>query len=411
MEDIHENNRIQLDAQEGRFSLKSLNNIVANADDEKIDEKYEKGETRIVTEQARYPLNTILNLVKDEKYNLNPEFQRRHRWSIEKKSKLIESFIINVPIPPIFLYEVDFSKYEVMDGLQRLTAISQFYDNLYALTGLEEWKELNGKKYKDLPDKVKAGIDRRYLSSIILLQETSRQDKNKERSLKQLVFERLNSGGEKLKAQETRNAIFPGIFNQKCIELSEDKYFRILWEIATSDTDGLLFQESELGEAIDSSKYLLQNKLYREMEDVELVLRFFAYRQIEKLNQFQTVEVFLDSYLEFANNFPEELVSKLEQVFRYSIKLIYDVFGDKALHLRKPNTKNSPSKVIYDPLCYVISNNIRYSEILRAKKNDIRKDFDSFLKSKSDQFEGRFANRADVIKRINLLSEFIAKYL
>src|SRR5690606_6635683 len=80
---------------------------------EEINEKYKKGEVRIITEQARYPLNTIVNLVSSEDYILNPEFQRRHRWDVSRKSKLIESFIMNVPIPPIFLYEVEYSIYEV----------------------------------------------------------------------------------------------------------------------------------------------------------------------------------------------------------------------------------------------------------------------------------------------------------
>ena len=82
---------------------------------QEINEKYDKGEVRIITEQARYPLNTIVSLVNSGDYELNPEFQRRYRWSNQQKSRLIESFIMNVPIPPIFLYEDKFSHYEVMD--------------------------------------------------------------------------------------------------------------------------------------------------------------------------------------------------------------------------------------------------------------------------------------------------------
>ena len=83
--------------------------------DDLINQKYVKGDVRIVTEQARYPLNTIAGMVESEDYELNPEFQRRHRWDTEKQSRLIESIIMNVPIPPIFLYEDRFSHYEVMD--------------------------------------------------------------------------------------------------------------------------------------------------------------------------------------------------------------------------------------------------------------------------------------------------------
>lgn len=94
---------------------------------------------------------------------------------------------MNVPIPPIFLYERDFSEYEVMDGLQRISAIIEFYENSYQLRGLEEWPELNGRTYSELPEQVRKGIDRRYLSSIILLKETAKTPEEARR-LKELVL-------------------------------------------------------------------------------------------------------------------------------------------------------------------------------------------------------------------------------
>ena len=174
-----------------------------------INEKYMKGETRLVTEQARYPLPTLKELFsKESTYELQPDFQRRKgRWSIEKKSKLIESFIINVPVPPVFLYEVSFANYEVMDGLQRISTIIDYYNDEFELTGLDQWAELNGMKYSELPEKIKEGIDRRYLSSIILLNESA-SNPQKAMQMKQLVFERLNTGGETLSGQEISNAIY-----------------------------------------------------------------------------------------------------------------------------------------------------------------------------------------------------------
>ena len=142
--------------------------------DEEINNKYVSGEVRIVTEQARYPLDSIVPMLDGGKYVLTPEYQRRHRWDQIKKSKLIESFIMNVPIPPVFLYETDYAYYEVMDGLQRLNAIRDFYKNGYELQVLELWPELNGSTYDRLPEKIRQGIDRRYVSSIILLQESAR---------------------------------------------------------------------------------------------------------------------------------------------------------------------------------------------------------------------------------------------
>ncbi len=191
--------------------------------DEDINEKYVKGEVRIVTEQARYPLKTIVTLLDSGDYELQPEFQRRHRWYEYKKSQLIESFIMNVPIPPIFLYEDRASHYEVMDGLQRLTAIYEFYTDKLVLEGLEKWPELNGCRCSQLPDQIKRGIDRRYLSSIILLYETAKNEEEAQQ-LKQMVFERINSGGVRLTPQESRNAVLRGPLNDLCCKLSRNRY-------------------------------------------------------------------------------------------------------------------------------------------------------------------------------------------
>jgi hypothetical protein len=174
------------------------------ATDEELNSRYVTGEVRIVTESARYSLAGILKMLEEEvgsgterrpRYELDPEYQRRHRWSKERKSRLIESFLMNIPVPPIFLYEHDYAQFEVMDGRQRLTAIAEFYRNEFALDGLEYWKELNGRTYEKLPSKVRDGVDRRYISSIILLKETAR-DEQQAAQLKKLVFERLNCSGD-----------------------------------------------------------------------------------------------------------------------------------------------------------------------------------------------------------------------
>lgn len=136
------------------------------ATDEELNSRYAKGEIRIVTEQARYPLAGILGMLKEEiegengperRYKLDPEYQRRHRWSDERKSRLIESFLINVPVPPVFLYERDLARFEVMDGRQRLNALSEFYADGFALKGLQYWSDLDGRKYSELPSKVRDG--------------------------------------------------------------------------------------------------------------------------------------------------------------------------------------------------------------------------------------------------------------
>lgn len=385
-------------------ALEENEGILSN---DEINEKYKKGEVRIVTEQARYPLNTIVNLVNSDDYILNPEFQRRHRWDTSRKSKLIESFIMNVPIPPIFLYEAEYSVYEVMDGLQRLTAISQFYEDKFALQDLEEWKELNGLKYSQLPEQVKKGIDRRYISSIILLQETAKTVAEANR-LKQLVFERINSGGEKLKAQEIRNALYPGGLNNLTISLSRNEHFCRMWNIPFPDEN-----EIETGQP---RQEVIENKYFKDMSDAELVLRFFAYRQI---NQWQgnTMEFFLDEYLKKGNEqFTDEVLDNLKNIFEQTTKFAYELFEEKAFWLHRNREDKwfhyeRPTKILYDPLMQVLANNLENKDKILSKKAEILEGLEVFHKREHETFKGRDTNKTKVLERIVILDKYLKSFI
>ena len=376
--------------------------------DEEINQKYVKGDVRIVTEQARYPLDSITNMIDSDKYELNPEFQRRYRWSTRKQSRLIESFIMNVPIPPIFLYEDRFSHYQVMDGLQRLTAIHDFYKDKLALEGLQEWQELNGRRYSQLPDQVKSGVDRRYLSSIILLQETAKNEREAER-LKQIVFERINSGGVKLEAQEARNAIYNGPLNQLCIKLARNEYLCKTWDIPESTleeiTGGPISQE------------LLENEAYRKMDDVELVLRFFAYRQRLK-NPRGSLEEYLDAYLKYGNYYSREVLSQLEDLFNRTIKLVYETLGERAFRLWRPR-KNQPwdwydraAKTAFDPIMYVFSQRIDDAENIIKRRKIFQDRITIFYEKNYENFGGRSTtNISNIAERNRLFEEFLSSIL
>jgi hypothetical protein len=364
--------------------------------DSEINAKYKRGEIRIITEQARYPIKNIKSMIESNDYKLNPEYQRRKRWDNVRKSKLIESFIMNVPLPPIFLYEYEYSKYEVMDGLQRLTSIVDFYSNEFALEGLEYWTELNGKKYSELPIEVKKGVDRRYISSIILLEETAKTPKEAE-ELKQIVFERLNSGGEKLTSQETRNALYPGKFNKLCIKLSENKKFKIMLKIPCEEDE------------------LIKNTSYRKMVDVELVLRFFAYRFLKEFKT--TKEKFLDEYLKQANRFSSETVNQLEILFIKTINIVWEIFGEDAFLLPKnERTNKKPTTVIYDPLMQSISNFLEYENKILEKKTLIKNlksaDIHKAMASNGKLlFDGKYDHKAIVEQRVKYFNSLIENIL
>lgn len=372
------------------FNLDVLPNEEVIKSDDEINAKYKRGEIRIITEQARYPVNSIVGMIDSGDYELNPEYQRRKRWDDIRKSRLIESFIMNVPLPPIFLYEVDYSEYEVMDGLQRLTTIYDFYKGKYTLTGLEYWKELNGKTYDDLPKEVRKGIDRRYLSSIVLLQETAKNEEEA-KELKQIVFERLNSGGEKLRPQETRNALYNGEFNQLCLKLAKNDNFRKMWKMPLEE---------------EGEEALLKSEPYRKMEDVELVLRFFAYRHLEKLRGI-TVENFLDEYLKQANKYPTTTIKSLEKLFLDTIEIVYVIFNNQAFLLPELENKSyKPVKTVYDPLMQAIAFRIEKKDQFLSNAKKINEAiFNDHTKLVNDErkrlFDGRYNLWGEVQKRIN----------
>lgn len=382
---------------------KDYKDILSNSD-EQINKKYNRGEVRIVTEQARYPLPTLSELFSKNKYNLHPEFQRRRRWSQEKKSKLIESFIINVPVPPVFLYEVDYASFEVMDGLQRITTIIDFYEDRYSLVGLEEWAELNGKKYSELPERIKEGIDRRYLSAIILLKESAKDNDEADR-LKKLVFERLNTGGVRLSPQETRNALYDGRLNKVCIDLSSNKTFKQLWGIGEV--------EESLEETENDYYEIEKNKLYIDMSDVELVLRFLAFRFLDKYTG--RLDVFLDNYLKNGNiKYSEEILNKYRELFNKTIDLANKLFGDKAFRqykeFRGKYKWSEPVRTAYDPMMQALSDYIYGDYNFEIKTlSERQKILQDMYKDNIDKFNGKKQSKSDIQERIDLIKNVINK--
>lgn len=365
---------------------------------EELDRKYEEEEVRIVTEQARYPLPTINSLFKQGQYKMHPDFQRRQVWTLIQKSRLIESFIMNVPIAPIFLYEIDYSQYEVMDGLQRVTAISEFYDNKFSLTGLEVWSALNGKYYNDLPANIRKGIDRRYLSSIILLKETAK-DKASAEKMKRIVFERINTGGTQLQAQESRNAYFKGGFLELCKDLSRDPYFCRIFDIPET--------EEENGE------FLRDNYMYSRMKDVEAVIRFFAMRNLDDFNM--PLQSFLDLFTEQANKLPNVVLEQYGQLFRDTIKLAYDIFGVRAFGVwRKRGDEwiffDKPNMFLYDAIMTVLSQKLCIRDNLVARNANIEADIKALYQENEILREGRKGGKSNVLERINIFDEFFNRY-
>lgn len=368
---------------------------INDATDVEINDKYKNMSSRIITESGSIKLDLLNQYIDNKKYILKPDFQRRKVWNNKKRSRLIESFIMNIPVPPVFLYETEFDEYEVMDGLQRLSAISDFFKDKFQLEGLESWNELNGKQYSDLPEIIKKSIERRQISLITLLKETT-NDKEIEEKIKKTVFERLNTGGEKLRAQEIRNALFQGKFNDLCLKLSKNEIFKKLWGIKDEIID-----EAE-DEFTDDEKP--ENNFTRHMDDVEIVLRFFAMRNINNFNI--SLSAFLDSYLKFANKLKENQVAKLEEKFISSIQKVYNLFGEKSFckYTKKDDAWvwEKPQRMIYDPIMLAVDDFDILPEHHKIEKNIKileKKYIENENKSEPINFSGKAQSKKEIEKR------------
>lgn len=381
---------------------------VKKLSDNEINEKYEQGERRILLEMNREKLPSFADSLKKPNYmETRPFYQRRDRWDAQKQSRLIESFLMNIPVPPLILYETSYNSYQVMDGQQRITAIENFYNNKLKLTGLDIWPELEGRTYESLPAKIKDGINRRAISTIVVITE-SLSDPEESLSLKQLVFERLNTGGVSLSRQEIRNCIYSGKFNELLLKLSENTIFAKAWDIP-----------------IDDKEELKENGFYKKMEDVELILRFFALRDTDQYTG--NLSKYLDNYMmKKSLNFSDENIQEFERVFNQTIELVSNIYQDQLFKPFDGKTKTHKSKaykVYYDAVMISFSNHLSdYQELITRKSAIIQETISLFTqdsqgithqdkKLKKGLFTGEGDSKDDFKARIQIFDSLIQRVL
>jgi hypothetical protein len=370
------------------------------ADTKTIEKKFGETAFRLSQERNDFLLPQILDFVQNKKWlNLRPEYQRRLVWDDSKRSLFIESLLLNVPVPPVFLYEWDLSRYEVMDGQQRLNSIADYYENGFALKGLEKWKELNGLRYRDLPETLQRGLDRRRLSATVLLVESTQKSHPSQSDIRKLVFERLNTGGQQLNAQELRNCLYAGSFNDLLIELSRDPLFTKIWKIPPYDQN-----VDKHGKV---AKVLRENGLYRRMQDCEIVLRFFALRK--RANIRGSVRSMLDRCMEQNTHATKAELSDLKRDFQSRLKLARDIFGQRVFQYKDEEGKWQLSRSLYDGVMVALDKLWAKREGLISAKTQVAARVVRLLKRRRafDVIVGRPNTAKAVAKRMDLLARTI----
>jgi hypothetical protein len=375
---------------------------VAKTDFKTIEEKFDRTAFNLTQERNDFLLPQVLDFVQQKKWlNLRPEYQRRQVWDDAKRSLFIESLLLNVPIPPVFLYEYDLSRYEVMDGQQRLNSILDFYENRFALKKLDRWNEINGFRYSELPESLRRGLDRRRISATVLLMERAAQLQPSQNDVRKLVFERLNTGGQHLNPQELRNCLYAGRLNGLLISLSQNALFTDIWEIPphAKNVDKLKNISAELRE----------NSRYKRMDDCQIVLRFFAFR--EKANIRGSVRSMLDRYMEKKVDISQAEIDLMENDYLLRLKLAKDIFEERVFRYQDEDGKWLLSQPLYDGVMVAIDRLWNKKDRLLAQKSKVVKNVERLLKNEKafEVIVGRPNTALAVRHRMDLLAKAMSR--
>ena len=283
---------------------------------------WKKKQREIVTSVVDYNLSTLADLVEEGSIDANPRYQRRNRWDTVRSSRLIESFLMNVPVPPVFLNEDEFGQYSIIDGKQRLTAITDFIKGRLRLEGMKVFSDVNDMTIADLPAGLRTIVKTRPTLRAVIILPQSDQD------IKFEVFQRLNTGGVKLNAQEIRNSAFPGALNDTILDLSTDKEFHRILGIRKKET----------------------SVIYSEMRDAEFVLRFFAFQSNWKTFT-GGMKRHMDSFMAENRNASARQIAGWKRTFRDRLDSVQAAFGETCFRRWMPEKEGWRKPVlaaIYD---------------------------------------------------------------
>lgn len=304
-----------------------INSKLKDQAKKQIDEKRKE----IDYDTRDYSIKYLIERFKDSELYIPYEYQRQYIWNLEDKARLIESILLGLPIPFMFFSDVDDGRCEIIDGAQRTQAIEEFYNNELQLNDLKKLDKLNGFKFDDIPEYYQKKFKNTNLRCIILLDETTID-------IRQEIFKRINTGGRKANSIEIRRGSYTGNFMNFIRKCTENDTFQKICPIS--------------------------NTSKKRFEDLELVLRYFAY--LNDYNNFNhRVDEFLDNYVDKNKiDFDEDaFMSEFEQMVSFVFK--YFPFGFK----KNERAKSTP-RVRFEAISVGVSLALRKQPDLSPKSVD-----------------------------------------
>jgi len=302
------------------------------------------------TDQYDFSVSTLVDMMEKKEVTI-PEFQRRYVWTDRQASRLIESLIIQCPLPVIYLNQERDETFSVIDGNQRLNSLKRFLEDEFPLAGLTSYPELAGLKYSQLDKRFQRHIVNRVMRCTIILKDTHPQ-------VKFDVFERLNSGAVALTRQELRHGLFYGKLLKLAAEIVKD-----------------LKLESHLGSGAD-----------KRMKAEEFVIRYWALSK--GIGHYEKpLATFISNYAEENRNPSDEELNDLRNSVVLAYRRATNLFGRYCFSFSK-NGKSRFNAAVFDAQMVASSKltQAKYEKLsnmidqVQAEYKELQED-DEFIKS------------------------------
>lgn len=330
-------------------------------------------------------LGALIERLKHNEINLIPDFQRSaDLWSPQAQSRLIESILIRLPIPAFYFDAVDEDKWQVVDGLQRLSAIKNFViDKTLNLTKLEFLKEHEGASYENLPRSLQRRIDE-FQTSVYLIKKGTPAE------MKYSLFHRINTGGLKLTNQEIRHAMSQSINRGKASNFLKE-----------------LVSENAFCKVVSGKN--------SRMAYQELILRHMAFIIFGLETYKSSLPKFLDLAMDRLGILEIETLEKLRINFLASMKTAYDLFQQDAFKktLLEPNHKKVINKPLFEAVSVQLAMIDEDARSRLANKGEIFRDkFKELLSDEnfSESISRSTANTDNVQTRFQMIKSIVEKY-
>lgn len=268
---------------------------------------------KVRTRSLDVSFNELFDMYKNGELIIDPDFQRLFRWSEAKRSQFIESMILELPIPPIYVIELDDGRYELIDGLQRISSYLHFRglntqnserEEFLTLVDCDVLPQLNTLTFNTIPTSIQIKLKRHFIRMEVLRKESDKR-------LRYHMFKRLNTGGEILSPQEIRNCtirLLDSKFNDFIRELVKNSDFAICMSQLTDEKRSQMYME-------------------------EYALRFFAFKN-NRTKYTKDVGDFLTEYMESVSDVNKNIVpfdyEAEKKAFEETFDILNRALGDGA---------------------------------------------------------------------------------